>query len=91
MNIEFKDNIPHITPETNEEEDILFGWYEKHKGIRMDCCMSLNWFECAEAEPTKREKASEILPLVSFRQSFRGNVLVDQNQNLGDENNEGES
>jgi len=77
MKIEFKDNIPYITPETNKEEDQLFDWYEKYKGKRMNCCMSLNWVERAVAETTKREQANELLPLVmpriSYAEDWQGN------------------
>ena len=47
MKIEFKDNIPHITPANYEEENMLFEWYEKYNGNPMGigCCMALHWVE----------------------------------------------
>lgn len=49
MKIEFKNNVPHITPENYEEEDQLFNWYEKQKHKRVDSVISLEWVPRAVA------------------------------------------
>lgn len=37
------DNIPHLIPETYDEEDILFDWYEKNSNLEIFKNVSLEW------------------------------------------------
>ena len=50
MKIEFIDNVPHITPGTQEEEDQLFDWYEKQGQKRVDSVISFEWLPRAKAK-----------------------------------------
>ena len=50
MKIQFIDNVPHITPETQTEEDQLFDWYEKQGQKRVDSVISFEWLPRALAK-----------------------------------------
>lgn len=65
MKIEFKEAIPHITPENKEEEDMLFGWYGKYKNKNINCCMSLNWENGGEADLSSVPQANELYRMLT--------------------------
>lgn len=46
MRIEIdSDKIPHLIPETYEEEDILFDWYENNSQLDIFKHIALEWCE----------------------------------------------
>lgn len=82
MKIDFIDNVPHITPETQKEEDQLFDWYEKVKGKRVDAVISFEWLPRALAK-TSDEDSNCNKPLVSNLDKLK--ELVEQQQDIDPE------
>jgi hypothetical protein len=81
MKIEFIENTPHIIPESQNEEDQLFDWYEKVKGKRVDAVISFEWLPRAVAKSSDEQSnciKHAVSGLLPFTDVLELNICIEK-------------